>query len=334
MRFRAPPRESVDRAVFGHPVFAGVVTWRDWLSGKDWPDIDVLNGALRAHMTGAGGLDSSPQGGALQFVPQRAELLADGRHYEQRIAETGRIATREANWHDLLNALIWLRYPQIKRAMHGRQVADMARVGAKQRTRAQDALTQFDEAGVIVSIDATADVEGLIQAWNRHAWGALFELMARSAWRIDVIGHALLEHALEPERLLVGKAVVVVNDRLSRAESGLCSESGERVSRRAPTGHESDLKGEGCIGRGDSEAVAQVAQDIDRGALLNDPQELRPLPLMGLPGWHPRAGDPAFYADAECFQPVRAGRRYPSPRFAASPGTAAARTREKGQHAR
>ena len=85
-----------------------------------------------------------------RFVAQTPALLADGLHYEQRIAERGAIATRERNWHDLLNALVWMRYPAIKQALNRRQMTEIARMGPKQRSRAQYAMTHFDEAGVIV----------------------------------------------------------------------------------------------------------------------------------------------------------------------------------------
>ena len=42
-----------------------------------------------------------------RFEAQTPTLLADGLHYEQRIAERRVIATREGNWHDLFNAMIW-----------------------------------------------------------------------------------------------------------------------------------------------------------------------------------------------------------------------------------
>ena len=94
------------------------------------------------------------------------------------------------------------------------------------------------------------------------------------------IGHALLEHALEPERLLCGKALVAVAERPAAMLDAV---------------------------------LVQIADAIACGELLRDPQELRPAPLMGLPGWHRRADEPAFLREAECFQPLRAGRVYPPP---------------------
>lgn len=265
MRFVAPARERVDPRCFAHPVFAdatALAVGRDCLLGPAWPDVASL-----------------PAIGARRFVVQDAALCAEDVHYEVRIAERGEIPTRERNWHDLLNALIWLRWPALKQAMNARQVADIAVVGPKQRTRAQYALTQFDEAGVVLIIDEAAAVEvALIEAWNRHDWPGFFAALPPGGWSLSVIGHALLEHALDPQRLLVGKALLAV--------------------------------GESPIERRDA-LMSGVAAKIADATLLNDPLELRPLPLMGLPGWHPRAGEAEFLREAPCFQPVRAGRRYP-----------------------
>jgi len=262
VRFIAPARDAVESCVFTRPPLA---QWRDFaelLCAAAWPDVTALN--------------RRSQAGSPRFVAQTRELLEDGLHYEQRIFDRGEIATRERNWHDLLNALVWLRFPALKAALNARQVAQIRRVGAKQRSRAQCALTHFDEAGVVVRV---GDPE-LLERWDAHDWHSLF-WRERAAWsdgRIEVVvfGHALLEHALRPAQLLVGKAL---------------------VAHAAST----DI------------ALAAVAAAIDAGELLNDPQELRPLPLSGIPGWHTDNGNEDFYRSAPCFRPLRAGRRYPEP---------------------
>ena len=58
--------------------------------------------------------------------------------------------------------------------------------------------------------------------------------------------------------------------------------------------------------------VAGIVEAIAQGNLLNDPLELRPLPLAGVPGWH-RQQDAAFYAQSDYFRPLREGRVYPAP---------------------
>ena len=269
MRFVAPAREMVDPATWERPPLAHWAEFADLLRGP-WPDIAALNARVR-----------DPR--APRFVAQTSALLADGLHYEQRIFERGEIATRECNWHDLLNALVWLRFPRLKLALNARQVTEIAQFGAKRRTRAQCALTHFDEAGVIVRLRDPA----LLALWNAHDWPGLF-WHERAAWsdgRVEtaVFGHALLEHALWPGQLLVGKCIPVV------------SQSGNMEN-----------------------ATADVAAAIQAGALLNDPQELRPLPLSGMPGWHCDNAAEDFYRSAPCFRPLRAGRTYPVQVFGAS----------------
>ena len=262
MRYRSPPRDQVDPATFDHPVFARYARHRDLLAGADWPDVATLDARLADDR--------------LRFVAQTPALVADGLHYETRIFERGEIPTRERNWHDLLNALIWIEHRALKSALNARQAADVARVGPKQRTRGQCALTHFDEAGAIVVIRDAA----LHALWDAHDWHGLF-WQSRDAWsasarpiEVIVFGHALLEHALAPHLTVVTKALAV------------------------------------------SDAVdveSALARAIRASRALVDTQELRPLPLSGIPGWHADNAHEAFYRDAPCFRPLRDGRVYPAP---------------------
>jgi len=264
MRYVAPARGTIDPEVFLRPPLSEWPARARWLCADAWPGIDALNEARPAAMRE-------------RFVAQTPDLLNDGLHYEQRIAERGDIATRETNWHDLFNAMVWLRYPDIKRALNLQQVIDIARMGIKDRSRAQYAMTHFDEAGVIVTLRDRR----LLDAWDAHDWHALF-WRERDAWHdghisIDLFGHALMEHALTPGKLLVGKALVFL-----------------------------------ARGLRDS-AVTACAEGVRSGELLRDPLDLRPLPLSGIPGWHPENGQEAFHRNAACYQPRREGRCYPAP---------------------
>lgn len=266
MRFVAPARTAVDPEVFAHPPLSLWREFEDLLCGPQWPDVGTLNARARSH--------------APRFVAQTPQLLNDGLHYEQRIFECGAIATREDNWHDLLNALIWLRFAQLKAALNARQIGEIAKVGPKRRTRAQCALTHFDEAGVVVQL---RDPE-LLRLWDAHDWHGLF-WRERCAWsdgrvQASVFGHALLEHALQPGQLLVGKALVALQPQSGNVES----------------------------------AMADLALAIRAETILLDPQELRPLPLSGIPGWHANTASEEFYRSAPCFRPLRAGRHYPPAR--------------------
>lgn len=258
-RFVPPPRATVAASVFDHPVFAGVAGFRDLLAAPGWPSVSALDARLAVP--------------GLRLVEQDAALLADGLHYETRIAQ-GRLATRADNWHDLFNALVWARLRPLKRALNGQQCRHIAAMAPGQRNRAQAALTQFDETGVVVRVRDSA----LLSAWDTHDWPRLFSPEAWQQGHIAVsavFGHALMEQALLPGRRLVGKCVVVRGDE-------------------------------------DAACIETVAQAIAQGRVLGDPLQLRPLPLAGIPGWHD-VQDAAFYADAEYFRPLREGRHYPLP---------------------
>ncbi|HUD43420.1 MAG TPA: DUF3025 domain-containing protein [Dokdonella sp.] len=257
--------------------------WRDTLPG---PQVDVA--ALDRLFRAASARDGVPRPAVREQTPA---LLADGLHYESRIARDGVLATRSSGVHDLFNALIWLRHPALKWALNARQVADIERVGPRLRTRGQCALTHFDEAGAIVWI---AD-EAVLACWDAHDWTGLFHRHA-DAWgrqvAVTVFGHALLEHAVRHAHRPTAKALVVRVGAARLAARGLAADA--------------------LVGAW-PEPEAALAQAIAECRLLADPQELRPLPLAGIPGWHLRPPPEAFYRTEACFRPLRPGRRYPPP---------------------
>jgi hypothetical protein len=276
-RFIAPARSQVDLRRFEAPIFDDFRRHASWWNDAAPPSFEAMNAALDAAI-------HPHSGAALRFVEQTPALLDDGLHYEQRIYERGEIATRADNWHDLFNALIWIEHGAIKAALNARQVADIARLGKTERSRAQCALTQFDEAGAVVLLRDPA----LLQRWDAHDWHGLF-WQERAAWndgraKAIVFGHALLEHALQPHPVHTAKGIAV------------------------------QIEANGKAGGATTASIcAQVAAAIATGKLLNDPQDSRPLPLSGLPGWHPDALRESFFLEAPCFRPLREGRRYPSP---------------------
>lgn len=262
MRFLAPSRAQLDRVALALPPLSLWSEHAPWLQAAQFPAVGELNAGWDAPW---------------RFVEQTPQLLADGLHYESRIHTRGQIATRADNWHDFFNALVWRRYAAVKQALNARQVAEIACMGDKQRSRAQCALTHFDEGGVIVVLRD----ESLLALWDTHDWHGLF-WRARDAWHdgriaLQVFGHALLEMALVPHKLITGKALAVFDPQ----------------------------------DRGSAAAVAAVAAAIAGGTVLNDPQELRALPISGVPGWNVATDDERFYRDGECFRPLREGRVYP-----------------------
>ena len=98
MKYTAPARDAVDPQVFRRMPLAG---WREHsglIEGRDWPSNEALN-ACR------------PDGMRERFVVQTRELLADGLHYEQRIAECLNIrrGRRHGNRRQCRTLRIWYR---------------------------------------------------------------------------------------------------------------------------------------------------------------------------------------------------------------------------------
>ena len=263
--FISPAREDVNKSIFRHPVFNDVAESLPWAESEQWPTVESLNLSSER-------LLHAYTGAPLVFEKQTADLVLDGMHYEQRIYQSGRIATRENNWHDLFNAMMWLRYPRIKSALNVRQWNDVRQHGLKTRTPGQCAMTLFDEAGAIVTMPA-----GMLECWKRHDWHGLF-IEHADAWRsgraaVAVFGHALLDHALVTETLLVAKCIVLED--------------------------EADLPS----------SVDALANAIQSEKILRANSELRTLPLCGIPGWHSATDSAEFVNTAACFSPLSARKK-------------------------
>jgi hypothetical protein len=210
-------------------------------------------------------------GQAIRFVPA-ADL--PGVEYERHIFETGQVSTRENSWHDLFNALVWCRMPQLKVTMNAMHFHNLERNKSGSRGRLRDALTLLDESGVIVSgsnIDA-------LDALSRRDWNTAF-VRFRESWgaglQIRVSGHAILEKFLDPYKSVTAHALLLHTPRmLSTTEI-------------------------------DREAGVALAEP----GWLDSPSGLSPLPLMGIPGWWPHGDqDGEFYDDHSVFRPASGGK--------------------------
>lgn len=206
------------------------------------------------------GLVSTESGKPVRFVPPRKKDT----DYEIRVYESGEVETRPDNWHDYFNALAWLAFPRAKARINAMHAAEMPNEGVR-RGPLRDLLTIFDEGGAIVHCD-DPDLISLLEAFR---WKELFwENRARvlEGMRVVVLGHAVLEKALEPWPGITCKAIVV--PYAADTDRAACDWLAERA-------------------RSDS------------------PRLLAPLPVFGYPGWHPLSGQPTFYDDARYFRPLR-----------------------------
>ena len=214
---------------------------------------------------------SGPHGRQIRFVPPQADGLA----YECRIRDSGEVETRPGNWHDFFNALVWLTFPQAKRVLSGCHAQAMGQGGAA-RGATRDALTHFDECGIVV----LSSQPELLDQLRDFQWKALFagrRADVLRAMRFVVFGHATYEALLKPFRGLTAKAILHDVD-----ESWLNLPAAAQLA-----------------------AVdALLAADLSSGR-FSRPRDFQPLPLLGIPGVTPASVDPAYYDDTWQFRPGR-----------------------------
>lgn len=252
------------------PLFAPLQPWLERL--PDGPDTQAL-----ARLADEQAIETA-SGYRVRFVPPKADGLA----YECRIGETGEVETRPDNWHDYFNGLVWLTFPQTKIALSAAHLRAWNADGAP-RGQVRDALTHFDECGMVV----LASDPGLLELLREFKWQALF--VERRAdvlrqMRFIVFGHATYEALLQPYHGLTAKAVLYEVDE-GWLEWPLADQVRD-VDRR-------------------------LAADLAAGA-FQQPRALQPLPLLGIPGMTPANEDPAYYADVRQFRPGRRARATPA----------------------
>lgn len=192
--------------------------------------------------------------------------LPAGTAYEQHIWDTGRVPTRD-NLHDFFNGLVWSQFPQTKRRLNQLQAQALATQGVRAaRGPLRDALTVFDENGALLSAPAP-----LWHALRARDWQRLFVTL-RPLWaqaHLILFGHALLEKLVYPRKPMVAHVLQAPDaiNIIANWDGWLCT-----------------------------------AMEADAWA----DKPFAPLPVLGVPGWWPANADPAFYADAQVFRPLRA----------------------------
>jgi len=202
-------------------------------------------------------------GKPLGFVTPDSRLSA--RDYETGILLSGCVPTRADNVHDLMNALVWLRFPRFKAALNERHVAAIAAEPGTQRGRRRDALTVLDESGIwVASLAADLSMALRGRQWEQLFWNRRDEVDSRM--RFVVVGHALLEKILAPYPSMTGKCLLLKSQSLALD---------------------------------DAEAAAAAAL-----AALDNPRQLPPLPVLGIPDWDDNASV-AYYRNTEIFRPLQ-----------------------------
>ncbi len=206
--------------------------------------------------------------------------------YEERAFLTGEIATRPGNRHDLFNALIWLAWPLAKAALNRRHHAALSaarRDGYAARGALRDALTQFDECGVVVAGCAP----GMWQGLCTHRWREVFvdrRAEVLRSTRFLIFGHASHDALAAPFVGLCGKALFLEVD-------AAWLELPEPAARSA--------------------LDTRLAARFDSWDF--SPRDWQPLPLLGIPGATSDNEQPDYYDDTRQFRLPRTMRAGSSP---------------------
>lgn len=207
----------------------------------------------------------SGAGRRLRFVPH--DQLPRGAAYESWIAETGCVPMRD-NAHDRYNALIWMSYPRTKAALNQRQSESIAVRGVSgARGAVRDAATVWDENLLILVAERHADE--LNACLRSRKWSQLFvdhRSRWHDVWHPLVFGHALFEKLDRPFKAITAHGLVV----------------------SFPHGNRADL---------DDSLAANALAGSGFPAF-------HPVPVFGIPGWHPENNVPDFYSDVSVFRPA------------------------------
>jgi hypothetical protein len=252
------------------PVFAPIAPALARLDPHRWPN--------HAELTALAGGVVTSRGIPVRFVAPRAQREEARPYYERHVAETGEVETRAANWHDLFNALAWVAFPKAKAAInaqHAAMLAEGGEVEARRRSPERDALTLFDEGGVVVAATSPALLRLIVDfEWKELFWRRRAELAQKV--RFLAFGHSLLEKMLDPFAGIVAKTVFVpVSDFFMM------------------------LPPESQV----AEADALLAAHFGSRPRFASPRLMAPMPVLGIPGWHPATDREAWYDDRDHFRP-------------------------------
>lgn len=212
-----------------------------------------------------------------QFINQNENFDWEGQYYEEIIYTKSLIPTREENWHDFFNAMIWGLFPNTKKLLNKLHAEDIEAFGQKQRTKQRDAITLFDECGIVLAYESEQDKIALQQ----HLWLDSF-WRNRDRWfnqiRPFIFGHALYEMSLSPFIGLTAKAYFIkVSDKFWNFS----------------------------LDKKYQILDALLVKQISEQQSLQDNSNLSPLPLLGVPDWYPDNNQQHFYENTDYFRPKR-----------------------------
>ncbi len=263
--------------VFGRsPMFAPLQSVFARMDSCSFPGLSELNVQLDKYVPAI----TVQSGMPLRFVPQEQGRLPFVAQYEPRCYLNGEVQTRENNWHDLFNALVWMAFPKAKAALNARHYQAMVAArnnGAGIRGRARDMLTLLDESGVLVAC-ADAKLAKLLKEfkWKELFWQRRDQVEMHMGFYL--FGHSLFEKAMQPYIGMTGQGLLlnVNEDFFSWPLERCLAHLDERLE-------EYLAASENCVSS----------------------RELTPVPLLGIPDWYDENNKPDFYDNGRYFRSRR-----------------------------
>jgi len=256
----------------------------DLLKDDAFPTLDDCNRLLEGRIPPIVVQSGMP----LRFVAQESGKLPFEAQYEPRCYLQGEVPTRANNWHDLLNALVWLTFPLAKTAINARHyevlqesVKFTALTQASQRGTVRDAITLLDESGVIVPY---ADVQ-LAELLRNFQWKELFwqhREQVRSSMGFYLFGHGLYEKALKPYIGMTGQGLLL------KVEAIFFTWPLEQRLQHLDT---------------------LLAEYLATPEHCRSTRELSPVPLLGVAGWTAENERASYYDNTDYFRKGRHGRK-------------------------
>ena len=251
-----------------HPILAD-------LEAGGFPTLQDCNALLTSRPL----LITVQSGSPLRFVAQECGKLPFEAQYEPRCYLKGEVQMRAHNWHDLLNALVWLTFPKTKSILNARHYDALIEERASaipRRGAVRDVNTLLDESGVIV-VYAHADLAEMLRnfKWKELFWQRREQV--RAGMGFYLFGHGLYEKALQPYVGMTGQGLLLA------VEPAFFS---------WPLAQQ--------LAYLDSLLADYLAEHC------RNTRDLSPVPLLGVPGWAADNDYAAYYDNTEYF---RLGRR-------------------------
>lgn len=256
----------------GSEMFAPLRAAGSKLPAIGWPDP-----ALLTALADDSGRIVNARGQRLRFVAQAGKPESFEEGFEARAFLKGEVQVRPFDWHDLFNALVWMTFPTAKAVINARHYQSMAAGEGGQRPPPRDALTLFDEDGIVILSSDPALLE-LVRdfRWKELFWNRRAEV--RENMRFFPFGHALYQKAMNPFIGMTGKGILL---GVPPAFFGRPLQS--QVA----------------------EADRRLALFLLDGGRLAKGRDLAPLPVLGVPGWWAGNDSRDFYDNTVYFRPGR-----------------------------